>query len=345
MSNVSKRFYAVASDPSLNPWRKPITRILSTHAYTASLKHLSVRSTVPRQNWIDILSLARPSFILFEATLPNLSSRDWEECFKRRFLPSWDKWRKDLSWREAYIRLLHRVWHRASTTCTTDESWTKYIVLNRKGSANELGATSRNFDPSVIFNQIKLQSNLSHLETRTTVVLQLADVRILAYGILARPRSDFLVNPNAHILLNPPGITGDKMGHLWSERIAPARSEPSINDYGVYPMASTSLYREYHHPSTNYSRLLYPQPSFSHRAYPYHTPGGHDMRWASSQEIVEGDMRWVGNMMLTAQLLGPTSLGSAASRYASFSWQDLWAIAPWMQEVITSRIDGLGLGN
>lgn len=39
--------------------------------------------------------------------------------------------------------------------CTTDESWTKYIVLNRNGSANELQSSSRSFNPMTIFNEIK----------------------------------------------------------------------------------------------------------------------------------------------------------------------------------------------
>jgi len=104
MAHVSKRFYLVASDVSLNPWRKPIMRVLHSHTYDAFFKHLSVRTIVPRQNWIEVLSLARPSFILFDATLPNLKSTDWEECFRRRFLPSWEKWRKESSWKEAFLK-------------------------------------------------------------------------------------------------------------------------------------------------------------------------------------------------------------------------------------------------
>lgn len=146
MSQLSKRFYLVATDSSLNPWRRPILTNLQSNTYEQALKHLSVRSTVPRQNWIEVLSLARPSFILFEATLPNLKSTEWEECFNRRFLPGWTKWKKDSSWKEAFLksllhfsslsallifcfRLLHRVWHRSVTSCITDESWTKSAYL------------------------------------------------------------------------------------------------------------------------------------------------------------------------------------------------------------------------
>ena len=144
VSHLSKRLYLVASDSALNPWRRPILADLLAHNYDRTLKHLCVRSVVPRQNWVEILGLARPSFLLYEATLPNLRSREWEECFTRRFLPSWQKWRKDGSWKEGFLkcvlcpynvrqttmvhirnRVLFRLWHRGATSCTTDEAWTK----------------------------------------------------------------------------------------------------------------------------------------------------------------------------------------------------------------------------
>jgi hypothetical protein len=86
LSYLSKRLHSIAADPSLNPWRRPILRNLRSDVYEPCMKHLSVRSTVPRRNWLEILSLARADFILFEATLPNLRTSDWEECFKRRAL-------------------------------------------------------------------------------------------------------------------------------------------------------------------------------------------------------------------------------------------------------------------
>jgi hypothetical protein len=85
LSYLSKRLHSVASNPSLNPWRLPILRNLrSPHGtYERYMKHLAVRSTVPRSNWIDILSLAQSRYILFESTMPNLMEAEWEECFKR----------------------------------------------------------------------------------------------------------------------------------------------------------------------------------------------------------------------------------------------------------------------
>lgn len=37
-------------------------------------------------------------------------------------------------------------------------------------------------------------------------------------------------------------------------------------------------------------------------------------------------------------------VGPGRQQYASFTWADLWAIAPWMEERITKKIQGPGLG-
>jgi hypothetical protein len=106
ISCLSRRLRSITSDSSLNPWRAPILRNLRSNSYEQCLKHLSVRS-VPRQNWLEILSIARPPFILYESTLPNLKAAEWEECFKRRFLPGWIKWKKEGGWKEAFLKFLH----------------------------------------------------------------------------------------------------------------------------------------------------------------------------------------------------------------------------------------------
>jgi hypothetical protein len=192
---LSRRFRSVASDLALNPWRKPILRDLHAHNYGPALTHLSVRSIVPRHNWIDILSLARPSFLLFKATLPNLKEAEWEEAFRRRFLPSWAKWKKEGHWKEAYLKSVFS--NRfldppqsipgssiASGTAVLQAApptkpgqgtpppskasslrltyRIRYIVLNRNGSANQLQVTSRGFDPLVIFDDMKSVLISSH---------------------------------------------------------------------------------------------------------------------------------------------------------------------------------------
>ncbi len=107
VSYLSRRLHSIASDRSLNPWRAPILRNLHSGVYEDSLKHLSVRTTVPRQNWIEIVSLAQPRLLLFEATLPNMKEADWQEGFKRRFLPGWEKWKRDTTWQETFKKCVH----------------------------------------------------------------------------------------------------------------------------------------------------------------------------------------------------------------------------------------------
>ncbi|TFK43747.1 hypothetical protein BDQ12DRAFT_675493 [Crucibulum laeve] len=349
LSYLSKRLYLVASDTSLNPWRRPILRNLSSHLYEPSFKHLCVRTIVPRQNWIEILSLAKPAYILFEATLPNLKSVEWEECFKRRFLPGWQKWKKDCTWKEIYLKILYRLWHRSVSSCTADEAWTKYIVLNRNGSANELEMSSRNFNPFTVFNEMKLQNNLAHLETRIRLVVEFADVRILAFGTLGRPQSTLTVNTNARIFLHPPGI---EAGEALRDRERPAQLNNFVEDHGVYPLAEEGsvpsyLSNEYHMPYTTYTHLSYPLPAPTHANYPFYTPGGGDRRWVSSEAAEEEGLHWVGGMMIIAQILNSPAHEAATvgTQYASFTWSDLWKIAPWLDERIAKRIDGPGLGN
>lgn len=333
VSSLSRRLHSISSDRSLNPWRTPILRNLNSGTYEPSLRHLSVRMTVPRQNWIEILSRALPRFLLFEATLPNIKDADWQECFRRRFLPGWQKWKRDSSWQETFKKLLFRVWHRSMTTCTSDESWTKYIVINKNGSANELEGSSRNFNPLAVFNDMKLQNNLAHLETHIRLVVQLADVRILALGVLNNPRGTFTVNRNARAFLHPPGVE---------------MTSVQVNS------------RERSRSGHSYERLTHPFPASSHAEYPFYTPGGGDKRWLVSGDLEEEGQQWVGGLMLTAQITSPQTsmpwgegpflqdldlvVGFGRSQYASFTWADLDCIAPWMKDLLTKRIDGPGLG-
>lgn len=48
-----------------------------------------------------------------------------------------------------------RIWHRLGTSCTADESWCKYVVLNRNGSANNLEAYARTYSPLAVFDELK----------------------------------------------------------------------------------------------------------------------------------------------------------------------------------------------
>jgi hypothetical protein len=104
VSQVSQQLRQICSDPQINPWRRPILQNLLSGTYEPCLAHLAMSSIVPRQNWLDILVMANPEYLLLEATLPSLKSSEWQEIFSRRFLPSWKKWRKEGGWREAYMR-------------------------------------------------------------------------------------------------------------------------------------------------------------------------------------------------------------------------------------------------
>lgn len=103
-SETCTRLRLIVSDPLLNPWRYPILREILTKRYPHELKHLSTLSIVPRTNWLPVLTYGSPEYILFQCTLPNLSEDQWREAFRRRFLPSWSKIKKNGSWKEAFLK-------------------------------------------------------------------------------------------------------------------------------------------------------------------------------------------------------------------------------------------------
>ncbi|KAI9000812.1 hypothetical protein BD414DRAFT_451507 [Trametes punicea] len=360
VSYLSRGLRLVASEPSLNPWRRPILRnLLNTDGdYEPALKHLSVRQTVPRQNWLEILTLGKAEYLLFDMTLPNLKEAEWEECFRRRFLPGWTKWKKESTWKAAFLKILHRVWHRSHSSCTADEAWTHYIVLNRNGSANLLEASSRSYNPMTVFHEIKLQNNLAHLMTHARLVVEFKDVRIIALGVLSKPRSSFSVNHNARLFLHPPGITRgeDEEAPVHSE----TASEGSVDSsHSVVEPSVPVGNKVLQNPNEIYRVLTHPLPSKSHARYPFYTPGGEDKRWLGSEELEEGGRQWVGPMLVTAQLIGPQTkepvgdglplqdldllVGAGRNQYASLSWVDLAVIAPWLE--VTQKITGIGLGH
>ncbi|KAI0375869.1 hypothetical protein BV20DRAFT_959912 [Pilatotrama ljubarskyi] len=358
ISYLSRRLRAIASEPALNPWRRPILRNLLSpkEEYEPALRHLSVRQTVPRQNWVEILALGKAEYLLFEMTLPNLKEAEWEECFRRRFLPGWIKWKKEGSWKAAFLKILHRLWHRSHSSCTADEAWTHYIVLNRNGSANLHDGSSRNYNPLTIFHEIKLQNNLAHLMTHARLVVEFRDVRIIALGVLTKPRSSFSVNHNARLFLHPPGVNkGEEDEPAPSGHI----SDGSDESFQSLPETPVPARNNYGNPKDLYRELTRPLPSRSHARYPFYTPGGEDKRWLGTDELEEGGRQWVGPMLITAQLIGPQTkeplgdgpplqdldllVGAGRSQYASLTWADLAAIAPWLE--FTQKITGPGLGH
>ena len=67
------------------------------------LVNLSVRNIVPHKTWIEVLAIANPEWILYQIALPNLREAEWEDCFTRRFLPGWKKWKKEGRWRPTFL--------------------------------------------------------------------------------------------------------------------------------------------------------------------------------------------------------------------------------------------------
>jgi hypothetical protein len=139
-----------------------------------------------------------------------LTDDQWRQVFVARFLPSWKRYKDPparTSWRAAYFRVLRRLVHRF-TGCTHEESWTRFIILHRNGTASLNRIYSRTFDPLEIYAEIRRQNDLLRFRQEVRLVVQLQDVRILMLGSMAHPRSLF-VNPNAYTVIHPPGLQED----------------------------------------------------------------------------------------------------------------------------------------
>ncbi|QRV78576.1 F-box-like protein [Ceratobasidium sp. AG-Ba] len=97
--------------------------------------------------------------------------------------------------------------------------------------------------------------------------------------------------------------------------------------------------------------LQHPEPSGGHALYPNYTPGGTDSRWHVEDGIEEGGLVWVGPVLILAQLI-PHGTANASTvqnvgdvfsqgHHVSFRWDDLIAIAPWMEDRLIRRDNGL----
>jgi hypothetical protein len=111
-ARTCKLWRAVCCHPLLNPFRDPIAHILENQFQrdsekTGGMHHLRTLSAfqwIPSRNWVEILAVASPHFILFDWIVPNLSEEQWEEAFRLRFPPSWTRWRRDGRWRAAFLK-------------------------------------------------------------------------------------------------------------------------------------------------------------------------------------------------------------------------------------------------
>jgi len=157
-------------------------------------------------------------------------------------------------------------------------------------------------------------------------------------------------------MLHPPGIKlGESAGDpSWK----PASSSDDQDSKHAHFMGHVGRSPASSFPSW---QVRYPTPWFSHENYPMYTASGVDRRWVHPDEIEQTTLKWVGSMMVTAQLVGPHTtehwsdspplqdadliVGPGRSQYASLCWEDLMAIAPWMDEIITKKLDEPGLGH
>lgn len=109
VAQTCRLWRAICSNPWLNLFRSPIAHILENQCSEKAggmhyLRTLSAFQWIPSHNWVEILAVAPPHFILFECNVPNLSEEQWEEAFRLRFPPSWTRWRRDGRWRAAFLR-------------------------------------------------------------------------------------------------------------------------------------------------------------------------------------------------------------------------------------------------
>jgi hypothetical protein len=137
-------------------------------------------------------------------------------------------------------------------------------------------------------------------------VVSFADVRILALGVLYRPKTKFLINDNARALLHPPGVEGS--GSDSSRSFASQNKGANRNDEGQEILISSKLSYLYDRQeyfgacslgtasrSSIYERLTRPLPIPEHAAYPF--PTSQEKRWLGDGELEEDGMVWVGSML------------------------------------------------
>ncbi|CAG7848441.1 SubName: Full=Uncharacterized protein {ECO:0000313/EMBL:CCA71228.1} [Serendipita indica DSM 11827] len=237
VSAVCSSFRVVCRE--LNPWRAQIARVLRDQQPQTEyciLLHLSWYSAVSTQNWIHILVVASPEHILFH-DIPPLPEDIWHAAFTQRFLPSWQRWRKDGTWQRAYKLVLMRIWHRINATCTADEAWTTYLILSRHNVLNISSASSRQYNPHAVLNVYKEQNNLKQSST-TRLVLQLSDIRIIAIGTLGAS-SSYQINRLAKEFVNPSGVYPDGILPFPDEDSAPLSASSDTPQYFKIPVPRT----------------------------------------------------------------------------------------------------------
>jgi hypothetical protein len=108
--------------------------------------------------------------------------------------------------------------HRTTSLCSSDESYTHWLTLDRRGSSTINRIRSQSFDPLGIFHELKILNNLSSYPTTVREVVRLTDVVVLVVGVLGGTNS-LWVNANGHLILHP---------RLVNEGVRVPRFEPVV---------------------------------------------------------------------------------------------------------------------
>lgn len=154
-------------------------------------------------------------------------------------------------------------------------------------------------------------SDMSSVLIVPQLVVELADVRIIALGVLNKPRGSTTVNTNARTFLHPPGIEKvDDTDGSSVHRGEPIASATSGNDSHKTPrllFGSCELFLGgggycaqvvvKGDITQMYRQMSYPLPALSHANYPFYTPSGEDKRWIGTDDLEEEGMQWVGGLM------------------------------------------------
>lgn len=129
------------------------------------------------------------------------------------------------------------------------------------------------------------------------VLVQFADVRILAFGVQHKPRKSFQINPNATALLRGPPTHESELFCGGPDLFPLTGASPMSVETAHEPMEAgfLSLKRATH---LQWQPLRYPRPVDGFANYPNFTPGGQDKRRVITPDgLEESGCVWVGSLM------------------------------------------------
>ncbi|KAG8723052.1 hypothetical protein FRC09_004941 [Ceratobasidium sp. 395] len=203
-------------------------------------------------------------------------------------------------------------------------------------------------------NNLRLSRTLTHESTASTAESTSSASR----GIIGRLRrwtsgSNDVVErrsqPSPGPSSPPPVADNEVVGSLSPSWVTSAVTPNTSMPHNSTPNPAVPPAAPLPHPPL--PRLQHPEPSGDHAQYPNYTPGGGDARWQIEGGLEEGGLTWVGPLLILAQLV-PHGMVNASTvenagdvfsqgHFVPFRWDDLVAIAPWMEERLTRRDNGL----